>query len=237
LTSKSLLKFNSATPFTSEKYPISKLNGFFVRDLQYDIKSNEILFKDNYLNVIWYFDIENKNWESFDVVTSGIKGKLLALKKLYDENLYASDDLGYLYKYLGKGQFQQLDLSISGKPNLGFAINDISMNGNKVMYLATEIGLFYNDNFVGVEDNETEISEQISISPNPASNYILINSPFFKGGQGVLEQIRIFDVFGNCVLTVETQNFVSLQTIDISTLPAGVYFVRIGDKVEKFIKL
>jgi hypothetical protein len=48
-------------------------------------------------------------------------------------------------------------------------------------------------------------------------------------------EIEIFNIFGECVLTVETQNFVSLQRIDVSTLPAGIYFLRI--KTEKGYKL
>jgi hypothetical protein len=54
---------------------------------------------------------------------------------------------------------------------------------------------------------------------------------------GVLQEIRIFDVFGKCVLTVGVQNFEPLQRVDISALPAGVYFVRIGEEVRKFIKI
>ena len=48
--------------------------------------------------------------------------------------------------------------------------------------------------------------------------------------------INIYNIYGECVLSVETQNFVSLQKIDVSSLPPGVYFVRVGnEKPMKFV--
>jgi hypothetical protein len=41
---------------------------------------------------------------------------------------------------------------------------------------------------------------------------------------------------GEYVMTVGTGRDLSLQRIDISQLPAGVYFVKIGDKFAKFVK-
>jgi hypothetical protein len=60
------------------------------------------------------------------------------------------------------------------------------------------------------------------------------------------DKVQIFDVLGLEVAQTpssvnkmnNTQTWVSeLQRIDISHLPAGVYFIRIGDKVEKFVKM
>ncbi len=92
---------------------------------------------------------------------------------------------------------------------------------------------------------ENYISESnFTISPNPASDYIEITisnkglQPFANS-----EEIAIYDVLGNVVWK---SNSVALQTthrvvstterIDISHLPSGVYFVRIGERVEKFVK-
>jgi hypothetical protein len=79
-----------------------------------------------------------------------------------------------------------------------------------------------------------------SISPNPASDYIEISldSPSIKRGQGGVSY-EIFNIFG------EVQD-APPQTpplegrglkIDISNLAPGVYFIRIGDRFEKFIKM
>ncbi|MFA5512198.1 MAG: T9SS type A sorting domain-containing protein [Candidatus Kapaibacterium sp.] len=49
--------------------------------------------------------------------------------------------------------------------------------------------------------------------------------------------IQIFDVLGIEVMSIGSGLYQSQQRIDISHLPAGVYFVKIGDKVEKFVKM
>jgi hypothetical protein len=89
------------------------------------------------------------------------------------------------------------------------------------------------------DDNETIIpSNELMIHPNPATDYINLIPPLEKRGLGgVLLPIKIFNIFGECVLTVETGLRPVSTRIDISILPAGVYFVRIGDKVIKFVKL
>jgi hypothetical protein len=44
------------------------------------------------------------------------------------------------------------------------------------------------------------------------------------------------NVFGQTVLSVGVQNFEPLR-VDVSGLAPGMYFVRIGDRVGKFVKL
>jgi len=49
-------------------------------------------------------------------------------------------------------------------------------------------------------------------------------------------EIKIYNDMGEYVMTLGTGRDLSLQRIDISQLPAGVYFVKIGDKFAKFVK-
>jgi hypothetical protein len=77
-----------------------------------------------------------------------------------------------------------------------------------------------------VDDDNIQQS-YLSIFPNPATDFIEIGSDWsFQRMQE--SEIMIYNVYGECVLSVETQNFVSLQKIDVSALSAGVYFVKIG---------
>jgi hypothetical protein len=85
--------------------------------------------------------------------------------------------------------------------------------------------------------NQELTSEEFSISPNPASDYINIDLSFLRLQESA---IQIFDIYGNEMHpilpsgTTLEGNF----KIDVSNLPPGVYFVRIGNKPPlKFIKL
>ena len=77
-----------------------------------------------------------------------------------------------------------------------------------------------------------------SIYPNPVTDFITIQfsnkelQPF-----AAEEKVQIFDILGLEVMTVGIGLDLSSQRIDVSHLPAGVYFIRIGNKVEKFVKL
>ncbi len=96
--------------------------------------------------------------------------------------------------------------------------------------------------------NDYESNSFFSIHPNPASDYIEISfsnkglQPFANS-----EEFAIYDVLGERVaqtfLSVKSTSAPSghlrqrrTQRIDISHLPRGVYFVRIGERVEKFVK-
>ena len=104
------------------------------------------------------------------------------------------------------------------------------------------------------------LHSNIIISPNPATDYIEINSsslreqnnlyspslrgqttihsPSLRGSGGV---IKIYNTLGECVLTTpslrDTPSEKGNVRIDISQLTPGVYFVRIGDWVGRFVKM
>jgi len=76
----------------------------------------------------------------------------------------------------------------------------------------------------------------ISLSPNPATNEITIHSGTFN-----VQRIEIINVLGERVYDqqLSTLNF-ELQTVDVSQLPSGIYFVKVkgeaGERVAKFVK-
>jgi hypothetical protein len=101
------------------------------------------------------------------------------------------------------------------------------------------------DNYTDIKESEIEINSDMLVYPNPAGDYIYINYGNYTL-KGVVDDksflrmqesaLRIYNVLGECVLTVETQNFVSLPRIDVSSLPSGVYFLKINQEVSKFTK-
>jgi len=87
------------------------------------------------------------------------------------------------------------------------------------------------------------VSNNIIISPNPATEYITINlsaiNPTLKRGVEGEVAVEIYDSLGELLISdVQHLGDVGhLKKIDISNLSPGVYFIKIGDKVEKFIKM
>ncbi len=77
----------------------------------------------------------------------------------------------------------------------------------------------------------------ISISPNPAGDFITINlgntNPTLKRG---VDEVFIYNALGEMVMSVETLHATSLR-INISDLPKGMYFVKVGGETVKFVKL
>ncbi|HLG35519.1 MAG TPA: T9SS type A sorting domain-containing protein [Bacteroidia bacterium] len=76
--------------------------------------------------------------------------------------------------------------------------------------------------------------ENISLSPNPATNEIRVQSADFK-----VESVEIYDVLGERCLTPALSQGEGVR-VDVSALSAGIYFVKVkGEKeerVSKFVK-
>lgn len=81
---------------------------------------------------------------------------------------------------------------------------------------------------------ENSFSNFISISPNPATNQITIDSKQYTKGE-----IEIFDVMGKLIQKSKVKS--QKKEIDISFLEKGVYYLRISSEgksaVKKFVKM
>ncbi len=84
-----------------------------------------------------------------------------------------------------------------------------------------------------INDVENEITNKSElIYPNPVSDYLVLTNEIGASHELPLQPIEIFSALGLKVLDTEWQ-----EKIDVSNLPSGVYFVRVGDKVVKFVKI
>ncbi len=91
------------------------------------------------------------------------------------------------------------------------------------------------DRFVSVEEEKSrQTSDEIICNPNPVHDYLEITKP----SEGSSNVVKIFNVFGEIVQNpTPTLPEGEGVRIDVSGLPSGVYFVRVGDKVGKFVKI
>ena len=150
----------------------------------------------------------------------------------------------YIAKYNSSGICQWAE-KISGSNDLvGIAVN-VHDNFYVAGYFRASLLSFNNgisltnmsnfDGFVAKYNStpnsvsEESIKNNIYISPNPANDYIEIQP--LEGFN-----ILIFNTLGETVLSVE-QTPPSVHRINISNLTPGLYFIKIGDRLEKFVKL
>ena len=94
---------------------------------------------------------------------------------------------------------------------------------------------YYPDKINDVNDksshNDTE--NKITISPNPVTEILSIKT------ENIYNKLEIFTLLGECVLVEQTSLFVpnSIRKIDVSRLSPGIYFIKIGENVNKFVKI
>lgn len=77
-----------------------------------------------------------------------------------------------------------------------------------------------------VQEKSTSKNPSI-LSPNPASDYIEMHLDNIILSEANNPVIKIYNTIGECLMSIEVEHAVSPQRIDISHLPAGVYFVAI----------
>ena len=136
------------------------------------------------------------------------------------------------------------DLELDGKNNIfivgRFDSPKMIFNNDVILLNSGYSGS--SDGFLAKFDNLSTSVPQIlnnfiepPLSPNPATDFI----EFSVGANGrspLQNEVRIFNLFGQAVLSVGAIHELPLQ-VDVSGLAPGMYFVRIGDKVGKFVKL
>ena len=85
--------------------------------------------------------------------------------------------------------------------------------------------------------DELPATNNYALYPNPATDYITIN---IKPSEGLA--VEIYDILGvkmqtTPITSTSLSNWVVNFKIDVSHLPVGLYLVKIGNRVEKFVKM
>lgn len=75
--------------------------------------------------------------------------------------------------------------------------------------------------------NSVSVSDRMILSPNPASTVLNVQAASPSG-------YTITDCMGKVVLQADGVN--AVEDIDVSSLASGLYYIRSGNKVDKFIK-
>jgi len=150
----------------------------------------------------------------------------------YNQTLTATGTTPITWTYYGPlptGLTLSSDGKITGTPTAGGKFEFIAEATNSIGKDTKELFIFIDG--VGVSENDMS---GIKVYPNPTTGELSVVSE-----QLSVESIEIFDIYGRML-----HSFVSLMspkaTVDISHLPAGVYFVKIcteaGEVIRKVVK-
>ncbi|TAL70663.1 MAG: T9SS type A sorting domain-containing protein [Bacteroidetes bacterium] len=103
------------------------------------------------------------------------------------------------------------------------------IDNNYLVYGRTDTNLYLAKVFLSptsVNELFNDSQENISLYPNPVYNYLFLKS------NKEINKVEIFSILGNKIIETEYKD-----RIDVSGLCVGVYFVRIGDSIVKFVKI
>jgi len=200
-----------------------------------DVSNNTSLKNlDFSLNLLTSLDITN-NTDLESLACSNNELQSLEISKNYALN-DLDCSLNHLISLDLSQNFTLAYLNAKDNPNLYcIQIIDSAKAANDHHWHKDDWAIYSEDcRTVGVDEEIDELND-ISISPNRASDYIEITNLGEHTGSP-LGDIKIYNSLGECVLTPLAFGEGPGVRLDISPLPPGVYFVRIGYENRKFIK-
>lgn len=103
------------------------------------------------------------------------------------------------------------------------AIEDNSTLTNNVLSSSVE---WINRNGFGVNVTTVDAGNMFSIYPNPSTSGVFTINSMFKNATDTENQINVMDINGRVVFSTSLNNFNNEQTLDLSGLTNGIYFVE-----------
>jgi photosystem II stability/assembly factor-like uncharacterized protein len=199
--------------------------------------------------------LTNKNNKIFKTTDGGVSWSLkyneYSLIEDFNEIKFINDKIGYIV--CSSGRLLRTDDCGDEWKISYFKRFELDGGNNRIFFPSSDFSYIFDSRYIYqskslATDVQNIIVEYpvLSISPNPAFEYIEI-SGLNKGLQPLVhgQEIKIYNLLGECVMSAGgvkgTHPFVPSQEgkirVDVSRLPAGLYFVRAGDWVGRFLKI
>jgi hypothetical protein len=143
-------------------------------------------------------------------------------------------DIYGIIKTTDRGKTWFRDALLDGTEHKGRITQHITFTGSTPILNTFDDGLrrgTYTPSDIKLETSGVNTS----IRPSPATDYIYLNNNDAGTGEAS-HSVMIYNTLGQCVLTISPNLEVEQLRIDVSLLSPGVYFVRFGNRTEKFLK-
>jgi PKD repeat protein len=228
-----------------------------------NIKINKFCY-DKYGN-IYFIKYENNKHSiiKYNISTNTFISKDLSAYKSINDIILTDDGIVLLAEFKVYTGYVYLDYNldihnevVTYGPHKPYIIGTINSKGNLIAASCSNVSSSYDKidyNLLTLEEiilpkiNSVEETENVNnnnheflIFPNPATEYIEINfdaiNPMLKQGVEDVADIKIFDMLGINVSPAGGR-IKEGGRIDISNLSPGIYFIKIGNRVEKFVKM
>ncbi|MCO5250409.1 MAG: T9SS type A sorting domain-containing protein [Candidatus Kapabacteria bacterium] len=134
------------------------------------------------------------------------------------------------------------DVQLSAEQESSRLTQEITFAGQNPIVCAWQDGIVRGTYTPSSVKESAEAGSGLSVFPNPASEYIEITiaiNPTVNRGVDEIADIKIFNTLGECVEEIPLNPPLPKREtrIDVSHLPRGVYYVRIGSRTQMFVKM
>ena len=112
------------------------------------------------------------------------------------------------------------------KPKPGYAVGDIIPNTASIYFdynPAIITNTFHTEFVAQLAVNEFE-NGNFMFYPNPTSDFVTIS---LKDTSNAIASIAVYDVIGKLILTVKPRESIATETLDLSSVHPGIYFVEV----------
>lgn len=168
------------------------------------------------------FNLNSETLDSVSTTTLG-RNKIVFFGACSDGNVYVTTDKGELFRLNSISDWTQIEV-VPGKKELDFNFKHVSYFQD-TLYLSTDLGLFKIGAAITSVENDDSSNNSFSVFPNPTADYIILENIAPNS------TIQILSLSGSIVKEVKADN-----RIDVRDLSAGVYMIKVGSKVQKFVK-
>lgn len=127
-------------------------------------------------------------------------------------------------------------LPIPATPIRNVAVSPEPANASGIIVFAGTYGAGMYKSSRLITSVENQNMGEISIYPNPANDFIQISISNEKSNLNIQNEIQLLNQLGEIIKPNISSNEKSIR-IDISNLASGVYFIKIGDKIQKIVKI
>ena len=181
------------------------------------------------------FDFNAIDLRSFFSVSGNVKDtngdKISGIKIQIDDSLSTTDTEGnYFFNRIESRKHYVTPITEGYKYTPANYFINITENTDTLNFTASPV--------TDVRE-EKQDKEKIVIYPNPVGDYLEINfgafNPTLKRGVDEYYDIQIFDILGTIVASIDQMT--ASHRMNIENLSPGMYFLKIGNRVSKFVKM